>query len=97
MPCTGGYNYHMQTLFDLKKRCSVQLLSEQTVWGITSYTVYNPFLDSVYSLQQDEVRFTEPEPRNSIEIEADIRYRLLLPRLQNELRGGAVAPIPIIT
>ena len=64
----------MQMIFDLKNRCSVQLLSEQTVWGITSYTVYNPFLDTVYTLQADEVSFIESEPRNSIEIEADIRY-----------------------
>ena len=84
----------MQTIYDLKNRCSVQLLSEQTVWGMTSYTVYDSCLGTVYTLQADEVSFEKPEDRGSLAAEADIRYRMLLPWLQNELRDGAVSVTP---
>jgi len=84
----------MQTLYDLKNHHILQLLSEQTVWGMTSYTVYDPCAGTVYTLQADEVSFETPNSRNSIEIEAGIRYQLILPWLQNELRGGAVSVTP---
>ena len=84
----------MQTIYDLKTRRTVQLLSEQTVWGMTSYTVYDPFEGKVYSLQADEVSFDIPGAGNALMAEAGIRYRMLLPWLQNELRGGAVSVPP---
>ena len=84
----------MQTLFDLKNRSTVHLLSQQTVWGMTSYTVYDPCTGTVYTLQADEVSFEQPEVLSSLASEADIRYRMLLPWLQNELRGGAVSVTP---
>lgn len=84
----------MQSIYDLKNKRSVRLLTEQTVWGMTSYTVYDPCVGTVYTLQADEVSFDTPNSRNSIEIEAGIRYQLILPWLQNELRGGAVSVTP---
>ena len=85
----------MQTIYDLKNRCTVHLLSEQTVWGMTSYMVYDPCGGNVYTLQADEVSFeiTGTE-NNTLTADAGIRYRMLLPWLQNELRGGAVSVTP---
>ena len=84
----------MKNIFDLKNRCTVQLLSEQTVWGMTSYTVYDPCKGDVYTLQAYEVSFEIPDIGNALTAEAGIRYRLILPWLQNELRGGAVSVTP---